>query len=529
MWDPHVARDGDTLSDAAGVVLPRSDAEGSEPRFLRWPASPLRGMRLVITAILVVVMVTLLLMGVNAAVSAENSMTVGAIVCMICMTVSIIDLYRRPGLSFTTQALHLVLTAATSLLDGALFLGGAVGQIAALTVGLYGTLRQCVTQCVLVQMVITGSVLVKHQVGIDAGMSAAASLQQSVGLIALTALTFSVSAVVGRYERIATRDAIVLRAGTALVAARTCQHIFTSVMNAVAALLNEGGGRAFIVRKEHGELLVLHGDTESEPYPFRRLPDTQRDGLDNSFGDVGTPASGSLDGLMVPLGCLQGDPVLLLVVDQPKLARNLVAALRALGPVAELAFRTVELTQELRRLAFHDTLTGLHNRAYLLDRLEQTLRHRNGPTDAVALLLIDLDGFKEVNDTLGHASGDELLVVTADRLRMCLPDAHLAVRLGGDEFVILMDGVCGAQEAVDVARSILWAVSQPLMIDDREVSIGASIGVALADTADANSEILLAQADKAMYAAKARGKGCIRLYGLERAAVQDAATTESNR
>jgi diguanylate cyclase (GGDEF)-like protein/PAS domain S-box-containing protein len=165
------------------------------------------------------------------------------------------------------------------------------------------------------------------------------------------------------------------------------------------------------------------------------------------------------------------------------------------------------LEDELRRQAFQDPLTKLANRALLLDRVAHGLARRRSDEHPLALLLLDLDDFKVVNDSLGHAAGDELLVAVADRLNSCLRTADTAARLGGDEFAVLLDQVTGQTEAAAVAERIIEQLKAPVYLDGKEVFVHASLGVALSDRDVQDAEALLRDADAAMYAAKAAGKG----------------------
>ncbi len=155
----------------------------------------------------------------------------------------------------------------------------------------------------------------------------------------------------------------------------------------------------------------------------------------------------------------------------------------------------------LRHQAFHDPLTGLPNRSRFVSRLEEGLK--NGP-DEVAVLFIDLDGFKLVNDTLGHEAGDELLVVIARRVSSCLRAGDMAARLGGDEFATLLHGVRPGERASGVARRLLSSISEPISVRGHEFVIHASVGLAFA-TPGVEPEHLLRDADLAMYSAKRDG------------------------
>jgi diguanylate cyclase (GGDEF)-like protein/PAS domain S-box-containing protein len=161
-----------------------------------------------------------------------------------------------------------------------------------------------------------------------------------------------------------------------------------------------------------------------------------------------------------------------------------------------------ELERELTRQAFSDHLTGLPNRALLLDRTEQAIRlaGRNGLV--AALLLLDLDRFKEVNDTLGHHHGDLLLQQVAERLRGGLRDGDTVARLGGDEFAVLLPGVASVQDATTVADKLSAAIEAPFTVDGLTLDVDASIGVAAYPEHGAAASELLQRADVAMYAAK---------------------------
>jgi diguanylate cyclase (GGDEF)-like protein/PAS domain S-box-containing protein len=163
------------------------------------------------------------------------------------------------------------------------------------------------------------------------------------------------------------------------------------------------------------------------------------------------------------------------------------------------------LHDQLRTLAFHDSLTLLANRSLFSDRVHQAIRHiADGMTPAV--LFIDLDNFKTVNDSLGHSAGDQLLRSFAHRLVQCTRAGDTVARLGGDEFAVLIDHAPHIDAAMAVARQVLEACRQPFDIDGRPLRIGCSVGVAIADRVS-NVERLLRNADAAMYWAKSRGKG----------------------
>lgn len=178
------------------------------------------------------------------------------------------------------------------------------------------------------------------------------------------------------------------------------------------------------------------------------------------------------------------------------------------------------LTEELSHQAFHDSLTGLPNRALLMQRIETQLTRDDGDERdrRLALLLIDLDDFKYINDTHGHQSGDAVLSVIGERLQHAVRSSDTVARLGGDEFAILMTG--GGSEVDFIARRLVDAVERPVFTDGRRFVVHASVGIVFADSCrDESAESLLAHADIALYEAKARDKGgIVVIEGDERAA-----------
>ena len=171
-----------------------------------------------------------------------------------------------------------------------------------------------------------------------------------------------------------------------------------------------------------------------------------------------------------------------------------------------------ELEDQLAHQAFHDSLTGLANRALFRDRVEHALARMRRQRKPIAVLLLDLDGFKTVNDSLGHAFGDSLLVAVADRLRTHLRPSDTPCRLGGDEFAILAEDLADGLDAEVVAERILESLRRPFVVDAKELVLTASIGVTIAETAQSDADDLLRNADVAMYTAKGRGRNRFELF-----------------
>jgi Amt family ammonium transporter len=160
----------------------------------------------------------------------------------------------------------------------------------------------------------------------------------------------------------------------------------------------------------------------------------------------------------------------------------------------------------LKHCARHDVLTGLPNRASFLEQVGLTLaRLHRRPDRGFAIIFLDLDGFKKVNDTLGHAAGDKLLLVVADRLTKCLRPQDGVARFGGDEFALLLDESGTETDVQAVAARIQAEMAQPIGIDGEEARVSASMGIVIAEASYATAEEMLQDADAAMYRAKVDG------------------------
>ena len=183
------------------------------------------------------------------------------------------------------------------------------------------------------------------------------------------------------------------------------------------------------------------------------------------------------------------------------------------------------LEAQLLHMARHDALTGLPNRVLFQEHLGQELARGGRRGEDLALLCIDLDLFKEVNDTLGHPIGDKLLKLVAERLRECARETDVVARLGGDEFAVVAVAAEQPRGAIVLAQRIIAALSSPFDLDGHQVVIGASIGIALAPGDSEQGEGLLKAADLALYRAKADGRGLYRLFEPEMDAKMQARRT----
>lgn len=199
-------------------------------------------------------------------------------------------------------------------------------------------------------------------------------------------------------------------------------------------------------------------------------------------------------------------------------------AQQLVGAIHDVTHRT-DAEEQIRRLAYYDTLTGLPNRLLFLQRLHSALGHAERNGHKVALIFVDLDNFKRVNDTMGHSAGDELLQVVSSRLVSSIrvldsisrtaaldSDGPSIARLGGDEFTVMVSEVACADDAAAIARRLVDSLAEPVTIQNTEIYIGGSVGIALYPDDGIDIDTLLKNADTAMYRAKEAGKGSFHFY-----------------
>ena len=187
------------------------------------------------------------------------------------------------------------------------------------------------------------------------------------------------------------------------------------------------------------------------------------------------------------------------------------AVLRMHGTATDITRRRV-LQDQIQHIALHDGLTGLPNRTMFQHHFTHALLQARRYCKKLALLFIDLDRFKEVNDSLGHEAGDRVLQEVARRLSASLRRADLVARIGGDEFVVLLEEITGLEQVTQVARQIQAAMAPECMIAGRRLSLAASIGISMFPDAGDDATTLLRHADVAMYAAKRHGRSCVQYH-----------------
>jgi diguanylate cyclase (GGDEF)-like protein len=292
------------------------------------------------------------------------------------------------------------------------------------------------------------------------------------------------------------------------MAALDCYHVLVVDNPADAMLTTEALGRGTI-----GRFTVSHVTTFAEA--IERLAGVRYDAvlLDPMLPDIeGLEAVSAMQALAsdVPL-------VVLSRLDDERVALESVLngaqdyLIKGQGDETLLrralrhAIERKRVERELRQLAKFDPLTGLPNRLLFRDRLSQAVRRIDRCDHAVALIFIDLDGFKAVNDRYGHAIGDRLLRAVAGRLRRVVRRSDTVARLGGDEFTIILEGLRHPDDAARVAEQALLSLRQSFELDGIVVQLGASLGVAIASHPSEIPDALTHRADAAMYRAKARG------------------------
>jgi diguanylate cyclase (GGDEF)-like protein len=248
---------------------------------------------------------------------------------------------------------------------------------------------------------------------------------------------------------------------------------------------------------------------EREPHAFFHLPSAPERALTGVRQAMIAPLrgeSGLIGSMMIANRMTEGTAFLDEDLRLLETLANQAAVALENGQLEQSLAELSRLKEQLRYQAYHDPLTGLANRSLLGERVEELLATRVPSANAVVLFL-DLDNFKVVNDSMGHAAGDRLLVAVADRLRDCVRAEDLVARLGGDEFAVLLTDGPDLAHAVAVTNRMLDALRSPFQLDGQEISIGGSIGMAAARPDTQRPDELLRNADVAMYTAKAEGKG----------------------
>ncbi|RTQ36942.1 EAL domain-containing protein [Variovorax gossypii] len=254
---------------------------------------------------------------------------------------------------------------------------------------------------------------------------------------------------------------------------------------------------------------VVRIDTQTAPGHFAR--------------DTMAREAGLSVGLIVPMVATDATTALELFGSAPYAAdAETLESLRVIALQIAQYRQRKQAERSLRFMASHDELTGLLNRSALQSELDRAIKRSNRSQKQFAVLFVDLDRFKHINDTLGHGAGDEMIRICGERLAALLRDSEVVARFGGDEFVLLLENLCSANDAAELAEKILATCAEPFLINTRELHVSASVGVSIYPENGGDAETLLKNADTAMYRAKKKGRNTYRFY----AAKMNAQSTE---
>jgi diguanylate cyclase (GGDEF)-like protein len=351
--------------------------------------------------------------------------------------------------------------------------------------GLYGAWPHVVAYTLAVFAAATAAVALT-----EAG-SLGAMLRQAPGVPVLALFTAVIAETTRRQERAAARERVFARLGTSLGTTTDARAVYRHTAEAAVRLLTgaPGAWAATVCSGAEGEeITAVAGPAPASLYA----------------GPCGVRAE-RFELLMAKVRY----GTLLVGADRP-LPAEARPSLESLAAQASLGLAGAERSAALQYQAFHDTLTGLANRQLLREHLGRAMaRARRG--SPVAVLLIDLDGFRKINDTYGHAVGDQLLAAVARRLRDAIRGADTAARLGADEFAVILDGMSANGDAVHVATRLLAVIGRPLRIAGVELTPTAGIGIACWRN-HAEIDQLLHDADAAMHAAKHAGRGRLAVF-----------------
>lgn len=242
--------------------------------------------------------------------------------------------------------------------------------------------------------------------------------------------------------------------------------------------------------------------------PIRRAAASPVEGVFEVYSDV-TAFAERLERIQWQIAAGVGGGLAILYVFLFALVR------RAEGIIGRQERERVEREALIRHQAYHDPLTGLPNRISFAEHLGSAVSLAIRTRRLIGVMFIDVDRFKVVNDSLGHEAGDQLLQITARRIRRCLRESDMVFRMGGDEFTVILETLERPEDAAQAARRIIEAVSEPVKITEHEITVGASIGITICPTDDAQPEQLVRNADAAMYQAKESGRGRYEFYTRE--------------
>ncbi|WP_433218789.1 diguanylate cyclase domain-containing protein [Dactylosporangium sp. CS-047395] len=341
--------------------------------------------------------------------------------------------------------------------------------------------------------------------------------RQAVSLRSHARLVKQLDGTLGELRKGMVRDQILADIGTGLLTAGDVHAVHDLAVEGAAALLvDTPDALAVLLVADVDELVVtaaagtdldgtdtgLVGRRVAPPVQLRALMQAGEVLGFGSIAELGVPGVESRrTALVLPLVVNGRFFGVLVVTAERTLHADLRRALETLRTQVALALDGAALTAELTVRALHDPLTGLANRVLIGERLVQALARARRTGRHVGVLLLDLNGFKPVNDTLGHEAGDELLRAVAGRLTHCVRLEDTVGRLGGDEFVVVAEDLPDLYAAVRIAERVVESIDRPVIVNGHSLPASASVGVALSNEASLPDE-LLRQADSAMYTAK---------------------------
>ncbi|HEX9186751.1 MAG TPA: EAL domain-containing protein, partial [Vicinamibacteria bacterium] len=308
------------------------------------------------------------------------------------------------------------------------------------------------------------------------------------------------------------------RATHALTASLSLAEAAPAVLDALVQGIDGTEARLWVVEGEP-PAPVLAGTSSGEPTTV--LPAPPGDGLARRTLEEGAVVWAGPDeaGVSVGVPVRAGGQMLGVLELRAHRARSREAdwlpALADTGSLLALFLKRQRAEGDLQRFARYDSLTGLPNRSFFLDTLERTLSRAGRQRTRNALVFVDLDGFKAVNDGLGHAAGDTVLQTMAERLRSGTRSSDLVARIGGDEFTVLVQNLARPDDAALVARALLDRVARPCKAAEHEFSLSASAGISVYPDDGTDAATLLRNADLAMYRAKQEGKNTYRFFTAE--------------
>jgi len=300
-----------------------------------------------------------------------------------------------------------------------------------------------------------------------------------------------------------------------LAAAATVLDVLRSTAEHAASLLKADSAGIWRCDPDGPVGLIGETDVDGAANMLHELIDPTRVGLRDEWTELTADGRALVFGLGVD-GAAPDVCLAFRAVDAPRFGAREDRRAREIAEHVNVAVRRAaereHLEDQLRHQAFYDSLTSLPNRALFVDRVEHAVARSERLGDEVAVLFVDLDRFKVINDSLGHAAGDELLMKVATRLRESLRSSDTIARLGGDEFTVLLEGPNAKEQAVKAAKRILATLQAPFVLDGHDAYISASIGIAGTSHAAAPGRDLMREADIAMYRAKGAGRAQFAIY-----------------